>query len=163
MAPTQLQRDPALFEPSLRDLDRSAPGAGARPWRLGSQVYVAFFGGPLAVAVIAWLNARRLGMPTTKRHALLAVGVAGFTATIVAALVAADALSGSRRLLASFVGLAAYGLLFLVQRPYDRAYHAFTHGDEDELYDSLTNPGVLATLGFGAVQFVALYLAFART
>jgi hypothetical protein len=57
------ERDADLFSPSLtRSVRRDLP-AGSRPWRLASQFYVAFFGGPLAAGAIGLLNGKRLGLP----------------------------------------------------------------------------------------------------
>jgi hypothetical protein len=42
-----------LLQPSLQDRE---PDYGDPPWRLESQVWVAFFGGVEALTIIAWLN-----------------------------------------------------------------------------------------------------------
>jgi hypothetical protein len=152
-------RDSDLFQPSLTGVDHSAPATEGRPWRLGSQFYVAFFGGPLAVGAIAVINATRLRMPDRKRLLLLGIALAGFVVAVAVALLAGDRLSGSVRLVSTAAGIATSGLLYVVQRPYDRSYHAFTNGDEDDLYDSLVGPGLLAVLTLGIAQFVALGIA----
>lgn len=145
-------RDDDLFQPSLRGVQRKKPAEGERPWRLGSQFYVAFFGGPLAVAAIAWFNARRLGMPLSRTWMIPAAGVAGLVATIVAALVVDADLGDSQRLVGRIAAVATFGVLYLLQRAPDRAYHAFADGDEDTMYDSLWGPGLAATFGLGILQ-----------
>ena len=150
-----------LFQPSLRGVRRKRLAEGERPWRLGSQFYVAFFGGPLAVAAIAWFNARRLGMPSARTWLIPAVGLAGLVATIVAALVVDADLGDSQRLVARIAAVATFGVLYLLQRAPDRVYHAFADGDDEEhMYDSLWGPGLAATFGLGILQLgiLALFL-----
>ena len=147
-----------LLEPALRGVSRSRRDEGDQPWRLGSQLYVGFFGGPLAVAAIAWINSDRLGMPARRRLLTLVVGLAAFLAMLVAAVATEQGIGGSQRLVLSLAGVASFGILFLLQRSPDRVYHAFAEGDEDQMYDSLWGPGLAATLGFGFVQ-VAILLA----
>ena len=77
------ERDDDLFSPSLRD--RAAIPAGARPWRLSSQFYVAFFGGPLAAAAIGVVNGRRLGLGTGRLVGIAAAGVGALCLLIAAA------------------------------------------------------------------------------
>jgi hypothetical protein len=143
-----------LFAPSLRGVRRGPLEEGSRPWRLGSQLYVGFFGGALAVAAIAWVNAERLGVPAARRRLIVLIGAAGVAGTIAAALVAGTDVGNTIRLVARVGGVATFGLLFLVQRPFDRVYHSFTEGDEDQIYDALWVPGLAATFGLGIVQAV---------
>jgi hypothetical protein len=106
----------------------------ARPWRLGSQVYVAFFGGILAVTAIAYLNALRLRAPAGVRAGIVAIGALGLAVLLVVAAVVfggGSAPDGARPAL-TLVGVAAYGGLYLVQRPWDRVYGAFSARDADE-------------------------------
>ena len=145
-----------LFQPSLRGVARKPREEGNRPWRLGSQFYVAFFGGPLAVAAIAWFNAERLGMPSSARRWIPAIGLAGLVASVVAAVAIDTDLGGAQRLIVRIAGVAAFGLLYLLQRAPDRVYHAFNEGDEDALYDSLWGPGLAATFGLGILQAIIL-------
>jgi hypothetical protein len=58
-----------LLRPTLQDQRRT----GARPWRVESQVYVGFFGGPLAIGAIAFLNSHRLGVPGNGRARISAI------------------------------------------------------------------------------------------
>jgi hypothetical protein len=151
-----------LFEPSLQGRRRKPLAEGERPWRLGSQFYVAFFGGPLAVAAIAWFNARRLGMPSSRTWLMPVAGLAGLVATVVAAIVVDADLGESQRLVARIAAVATFGVLYLLQRAPDRVYHAFADGDEDDIYDSLWGPGLAATFGLGIVQLIIL-AAFLET
>lgn len=148
-----------LFQPSLRGVARKPREEGNRPWRLGSQFYVAFFGGPLAVAAIAWFNSERLGMPTSARRWIPVVGLAGLVASVVAAVAADTDFGGAQRLIVRISGVAAFGLLYLLQRAPDRVYHAFSEGDEDAIYDSLWGPGLAATVGLGIVTAIVLAVA----
>ena len=101
-----------LLKPTLQG-SRARPAGARAPWRLGSIVYVAFFGGALAAAAISVLNARRLGQPSSAQAAIGAIGLAGFAAVlVVASLVDAD----SVRIAIRAVGLVAYGGMFLLQR-----------------------------------------------
>lgn len=146
-----------LLTPTLAD-HVPRDWTAALPWRLGSQIYVAVLGGPLAVTIIAVLNARRLRMPATLQFALAGIGVAVMAAVLLAAsAVSADDVT---RLFTQLSGAAAFGFMFLLQRPYDRAHQVFSpHIDEDDDYDSLWGPGVAAIIG-GFVLTVILAGAF---
>lgn len=144
------RRREGLITPTLQD--HAPPRTGASPWALGSQVYVAFFGGALAVTAIALVNARRLGLPKKSRVAIGATGAAAFVASIV---VAAFVFNGGDaetprglRVAVQLVGIAGWGIQYLIQRPWDRLFQTF---DERE-YDSLLGPGLLAVLSVGLVQ-----------
>jgi hypothetical protein len=120
-----------------------------RPWRLGSQVYVAFFGGPIAVTAIAFLNARFLRAPAGVRAGILACGAAGLAVVVLVAslLLSGDEAPDGARTALTLVGVAAWGGMFLLQRPWDRVYGAFAkEKDEDERYESLLGPGLVAVL-----------------
>lgn len=147
--------DDDLLAPSLADAAR--PGARRRPWRLASQFWVAFFGGPLGVATIAWLNARRLELDRRARLAIAATGVAGLLVGVALALAlrAADLASGAR-LATQAAGVLAYGILYRIQKPGDRVY-AF-YGTREEDYDSLLGPGIAAVVGLGIPTVVGLGL-----
>lgn len=138
-----------LLRPTLQE---HLPRTGVRPWRLGSQVYVAFFGGVLAVTAIAFLNAGMLHTPARVRAGILAFGAAGLTAVIVlaAVLLGGDDVPSGARTALTFVGVLAWGGMFLLQRPYDRVYATFSREkDPDEQYESLIGAGLVAVvLGF---------------
>lgn len=148
-----------LLQPTLRGRAARDPDA-ARPWRLGSIVYVAFFGGALAAAAISLVNARRLGLPARAQGMIGALGVAGFAGALVAAALVgggSDANSGVR-IAARVVALVAYGGMFLLMRSADRVHH-YHQGEDDTAYDSLWGPGLAAVFTLGIVESVAVYAA----
>jgi hypothetical protein len=130
-----------LLQPSLAGRSDELLVPGERPYRLSSQVYVAFFGGALAVGAIALQNSARLRQPNRARWMILGIALAAeallfaFTATLL------DEVS---RLASTGAGLLAYGGLFLVQRSADRVYHY--HARVEDPYDSLLGPGVIAVI-----------------
>ena len=150
---TPTRNDDDLLSPSLEGRRAVRPAKGSRPWRLGSQFYVAFFGGALAATVIAWLNSGRLGLEAQRRRLIPLVGLAAVVAEVVAlALLVGDPSSREIRFSGRVAGVAAYGALYWLQRPVDRLYHATTEGDDDDIYDSLWVPGLIATFVLGTVQ-----------
>lgn len=150
-----------LLSPSLQEHVPRARDA-AKPWRLGSQVYVAFFGGVLAATLIAVLNARRLRMPRRETLKILAAAALGLVGLEVLAYVvgSADETGQGVRVAMRVLALAAWGLMYLVQRPYDRVYSAFSREDEDEEYSSLIIPGLLAAIVLGLVE-IGLFFVIA--
>ena len=145
-----------LLQPSLETARAPVAPKGSRPWRLGSQVYVAFFGGVLATTAIAFLNGRRLGMEQRRIGAVLGIGALGVaTAAAVALLVGVEL--QTLRILERGIALATFGGQYLVQRTPDRVYHYFTGThDEDEDYDSLWVPGLIAVVVGGVLQLLLL-------
>jgi hypothetical protein len=141
--------DDELFSPALEGVVDQLPEEGDRPWHLGSQLYVGFFGGPLAAAVIAWLNAELLGVTLKGRLAIAAAGVAGLAAAVVAAVIVGG---DSIRLFLAPTGLATAAAARPFQSKADRRY-AFRHGE----YDSLWVPGLIAVIGLGLLQALLLY------
>ena len=125
------------------------------PWRLGSQVYVAFFGGALAVTAIAILNARRLRMPDRTAWAMAAVGVIGLAGAVAAAAAFGGTGGSSARIPARVVALATYGVLYLMQRRADRVHHYHARGDDP--YDSLWGPGLIACFTVGIVEAILIF------
>ena len=125
----------------------------ALPWRLGSQVYVAIIGGPLAVTIIAALNARRLRMSSRQVAAIVVCGVAGLLVAL--AVVAAIDEGDSGRLVFRIAGVLAYGPMYLLQRAHDRVHSAYSpFDDEDDDYESLWGPGIAAVVGGALLQAV---------
>ena len=133
------------------DRPSGARSAGERPWRLSSQGYVAFFGGPAAVTAIALINASRLGLEAGKRWLIALAGAAGIAAVVVVALkVDTDRI----RIIVQIIGLLSWGPMYLLQRSPDRIYHFYSKSTEEEDYDSLVGPGLLACLIFGVLQVI---------
>lgn len=148
-----------LLRPTLADHVPLTSDA-RRPWRLSSQVYVAFFGGVLAVTVIAMLNARRLRMPGSRQAAIAGFGALGLGAVIVAAAVAS--LPSGARILVQLISLGAWGMMFLAQRPYDRVHSVFSDRDDDDDYESLVAPGLAAVALLG-VPVLALVVSLGES
>ena len=142
-----------LLQPTMTEQRAAAPSA-ARPWRLGSQVYVAFFGGVLAVTAIAILNSRRLGMPDRARWIMGGLGAAGLAAALVVVSLVGGETSSSARIPARIVALAVCGGLFLLQRGADRVYHF--HQRADDPYDSLWIPGLIACFTAGVAEILLI-------
>jgi hypothetical protein len=141
------------------ELLRPTVGAGvdmsARPWRLMSQTYVAFFGGVLASTAVAFLNAGRLGVDTTKRRLILLTGLVGLLAVIGVFVLLYDdfgVTSGLR------VGIRVVAVLcclvqLRLQRPMDRAFQL--RGTD---YGSLWGWGIAMTIGGAIVEALILFL-----
>ena len=140
-----------LLQPSV-----TAPPPGARPpWRIRSQFWLAFFGGPLPVTVIAFLNARRLRLGSRERMQIIiagAIAVAAeltlvyFSPEIAEWMKARQATAG--RLTLRFTGMLLYLVLARIQGPADRLRNL----GNDVHYDSLWGPGFAAWIGLGIVQ-----------
>lgn len=136
------------------ELLRPTIGAGVnpstRPWRLMSQTYVAFFGGVIAVTVIAFLNARRLGVPLDKRRLILVIGGLGLVlAAVVISTFPAEA-SGLRVAIRVVAVACCLGQL-RIQQPMDRAFQL--RGTD---YGSLWGPGIAAVVGLGLLEAILL-------
>lgn len=139
---------PTLAEHRPRSSDAPAP------WNLGSQVYVAFLGGALAVTAIAYLNSARLEAPTRTRMVILLIGLLSFASILVVAALLGqgeDTPSGFRVAL-QLVAVAGWGLMFLIQRPYERIFETF----DDTEHASLVWPGLAAIVTLGALQLLAV-------
>ena len=130
-----------LLEPTLSG--HVARTDGPKPWRVGSQIYVAILGGPIAVTAIALVNARRLRLPERTQLIVSAIGLL-LTAVTVAVMAS---LPGEARVLGALGGAVAAGPFYLLMRSYDRSYFAFSPLDDDEAYSSLWGPGLAAVLG----------------
>lgn len=139
-----------LLTPTLGH-HRPRDWAGSLPWQLGSQVFVAFLGGPVAVAIIAVVNGRRLRMPRERLALMGAIGVVGTIAGVLAAgLIDAGA---APRLLVQVAGVLTYGPLYLLQRSPDRVHSTFSpHPEAEDDYGSLWGPGLAAVLAGWIVQ-----------
>ena len=142
-----------LLQPRLQGVRRKTLAEGERPWRLGSQVYVAFFGGPLAAAAVGYLNAGRLGLPRERRAAIVAAGLVGFAVAIVVALTVESEWTRPRFLLLA-TGLLAYSATYRLQRAADRLYGLGR--DEETAYDSLWQTGIAIVLVAGIASAAVL-------
>ena len=140
------ERDDDLFTPTLQDAPSRA--YADRPWRLSSQFWVAFFGGPLASAVIGYLNGSRLGIPERNKQLIVVAGVVGLALAIAFGF-ALEALEvgSAARLANQAAGVVAYGAIFKLQRSGERVYEFYAEGDAE--YDSLWGPGLAAVIGLG--------------
>jgi hypothetical protein len=123
-----------------------------RPWRLMSQAYVAFFGGVIAVTVIAWLNARRLGVGAARQRLILGVGAISLvvSAAVVVLMTGDDADSGLR-VVTRVVAVLCCLVQLRLQRPMDRAFQL--RGTD---YKSLWGPGIAAVIGLGLLELLLL-------
>jgi len=147
-------RDDDLFAPSLTQSERRELPSGQKPWRLGSQFYVAFFGGPLAVAAIGYLNGKRLGLPQERLAAIIGAGLAGFAVAVGAAVVFLSATGAGPRLIVAGAGVVSYLAVRELQKDADRLYGI--NRDEDLAYDSLWAPGLGAVFLFGIFSIVVI-------
>jgi hypothetical protein len=145
--------DTDLFAPSLTQTGLRELPAGSRPWRLGSQFYVAFFGGPLAIGAIGFLNGKRLALSQQRLWAIAGTGIAGFLALVVAVAVLIDP-GGRARLLVAVAGVVSFLGIRELQKDPDRLYGL--NRDEDDAYDSLWGPGLAAVLVCGIAQAIVL-------
>ena len=147
-----------LLQPTI------APGAGAAPdplpWRLGSQLWVGFFGGVLPMLFIAQENARRLGCSAAERMRVIGVGLLALAAVgvgvgLLYALWDGDERMGKRLIrLVSKVGGVLLWLLYRRWQGTPDRIHAYRHQGR---YASLWVYGLGAVFGIGFVQGFYLY------
>lgn len=150
--------DSRLLSPTLQD--RTPSAAGPKPWRLSSQLWVAFLGSSLAYSIIAWINGRRLGCPPRVMRA---------TAVLCTLVTLGDLtlrLAMSHHMLPEVIqdrhfrfggrllAMLLYVMVRHLQRPADRVYDM---GGQDD-YASLWLPGIgaigAAALVIGSIVFV---------
>lgn len=144
-----------LLQPSVPS--NPAP-VGRKPWRVRSQVWVAFFGGILAVTAIAILNAQRLGINVRKRWLMAAAGCVAFAILLALWLRqpgAADYQTFLRqgrelRIAARVIAVVLYLVLAAIQRPAEQHYRVFANGE----YASLWKAGLLPTFTLGILQLL---------
>jgi anti-sigma factor RsiW len=148
-----------MSDPLLRPTLQDREGDNAlreRPWRLHSQFWVAFFGGALAVSVIASLNSRRLGVAGDSRRWIPVIAVLGLgSAALLAVLLVTSGIGSGARLANQVGGVVAYLPLQKIQKSADRVYHFYSDSPEDA-YDSLWGPGLAAVFLLGLPVTVAL-------
>ncbi len=154
-----------LLTPSLQD-EVSVTDWAPPPFRLENLLYTAFFGGPLAVGVLAAIQAGRLRQGNARVWGLLAL-----------ALVGAAGVGLSATLLSHVESLAdlgtnmlfrrannAWGLLLwlalkrMLSGP-DLRYAVRYPSTADEPRSSLWVPGLLAIIVLGSIQQIALRMA----
>ncbi|MFG1813392.1 hypothetical protein ACGFIF_06485 [Kribbella sp. NPDC049174] len=137
------------------ELLRPTIGAGVdlkvRPWRLMSQTYVAFFGGAIASTVIAFLNARRLGVDAAGRRLILLTGAAGLVAVTIALALPFGEYDETPvpSVVVTAIAMVCSYVQQRIQRPMDRAFQL--RGTD---YRPLWGPGIAATVGGVAVQIL---------
>jgi hypothetical protein len=149
-----------LLTPSLQEHVRSASATQKQPWRLRSQLWIAFFGGVLPYTLIAYLNGQRLSLPISRLRLVVIIGVVGFVATVAATylitiaqvLPAETRTTSTARLASRAVALLAFLIVYQLQKSADRIYH-FIGGGE---YASLWKPGLIATIGLGFLQNIVV-------
>ena len=159
----KLRADDDLFAPSLQDEARIEPlTEGERPWHLSSQFYVAFIGGALAVTAIAWLNAKRLRAPGETRRWILILGALGVVASVVVSYVLyGNDFGSATRIGYRVVAVLLAGAFYKLLQPADRVYSFRSPDDEDEQYDSMWVPGLIATFVGGAIQLGIVFAGIA--
>jgi len=144
-----------LLRPTIGDgVDLSV-----RPWRLKSQLYVAFFGGVLAATVIAYLNARRLGVDAAKQRLILLTGAAGLVVSTVVFIVLEDLLGADDpyAAVANIAATVTAMVCSLIQQRFQRLMdRAFQLRGVD--YRSLWKAGIAATIGGAIVEALIVYL-----
>lgn len=147
-----------LLQPSVTN----PPGPRGKPWRVSSQVWVAFFGGILAITVIAILNARRLGIDNRKRWLMGAAGTVALAILLALWLRQPGAPDyqrflregGELRIAGRVIALVLYLILAAIQKPAERHYLVFEEGE----YASLWTAGLAYTVILGTLQSTALPL-----
>ena len=144
-----------LYTPTLSDVPAQAVDA-PRPWRLASQFYVAFFGGPLAAAAVGYLNGKRLGLARDRLLAIVGIGVAALAVT-VAAVAFGRGSGGATRLVSQASGVVAFLAIRELTKSADHRYAIRVRGDD--AYAPLWRPGIAIVLVCGIVTglvFVAV-------
>ncbi|ADB32433.1 hypothetical protein Kfla_3373 [Kribbella flavida DSM 17836] len=132
----------------LRPTITAGVDLSVRPWRLLPQAYVAFFGGVIAVTVIAFFNARRLGIDAAKRRLILLTGAVSLAASaVLVTLLTQDDGSSGLRVATRIVAVACCLVQLKLQQPMDRAFQL--RGAD---YASLWGPGIAAVIGCGILE-----------
>lgn len=133
-----------LFTPTITSAVPAKP-----PWRVDSLVYPAFFGGPLAAAVLGLLNARRLRVGPLAFLAVAATGIGAIAVRIAFLVSIGGLLLGAYTLVGVVPGLAVWAAIRSTQnRPY-RSF-ALRGGEPAKLFW----PAVAAVLGCGLAEAV---------
>lgn len=158
-----MRQDDDLFKPTLSADPVAKKDKKAEPWRVTSQLWVAFFGGVLPLTAIAYINSKRLMMSVKEQRQILMIGVAGYLLSFGLAYVLEQAgvmenlQSNEGRLVFRFVGRAVAVLTYLViARQQRSAERIFQFGGGE--YSSLWGPGLLAIIVLEIVSRVVLVL-----
>ncbi|MDP9022581.1 MAG: hypothetical protein M3N57_07770 [Actinomycetota bacterium] len=152
--------DDELLQPSIAA--RGVPGALESPWDPRSMVYVAFFGGVIAITAIAYLDAQRLAVSVRDRHRIIAIGAVAFAAVLLLALPLAPQGAGlfasarPVRFLGRGVAILAHLVFVRLLAPAARAFEI-----RDGEYASLWRPGLTAAALGGFAQAILVGLLFA--
>ena len=158
-----------LLQPTLQDA--SVPprvDPRSRPWRLASQFYVAFFGGPIAATIVAFENARRLRMPERTCRWIAWIGALATLLLVVAAAVwiaevrvPVGDVRREMRLIPRAAALALFGVFYSMQRMPDRLYAHREAARGAEPYGSLWRFGiasvVIGSVGIALLLFAAVF------
>jgi NADH:ubiquinone oxidoreductase subunit 2 (subunit N) len=130
------------------------------PWRVQSQMWVAFFGGIAAVTVIALLNARRLEIDRRRQWMMAGAGIVALGVLFAfwmrqpAATAFFDFTRRARdmRIIGRVIAMVLFFVLSLLQKPADAHYRIFSKGE----YAPLWTAGFAATLVLGTAQTLLL-------
>jgi hypothetical protein len=97
-------------------------------------------------------------MPKRQRWMIGVAGAVGVLALITYAVtvVAGGELDRGVRLGAQLIGLAAWAPMFLLQRSWDRVHRIFGPDDDDDAYESLWGPGLVAVIAGNILQAALL-------
>jgi hypothetical protein len=122
------------------------------PYRVSSMGYVAFFGGVLAVTIVAMVNARRFNLSTRVQALMLGAAAVALAGEIIAAgLIGGDQ---TPRLIRTLAALAAFGVFYWLQRSPERIYEY--HTKQDEPFESLLPLGIAVCLVPGIPELLIL-------
>ncbi|MEM7111988.1 MAG: hypothetical protein AAF614_06115 [Chloroflexota bacterium] len=154
-------REDDLFAPSLTEYTSKTAVLTQPPWRLDSLLWVAFFGGATAIAVLMWLNGKRLKLQPKIQQRVLFLGIAGVLVTLIAAMILGAAsvpgvwkpAESGWRVVSRVISMLAYLGMRQQQSPGDRLFR-FAQGDK---YDSLWRAGLISVFGLGTLQNLLAY------
>jgi hypothetical protein len=124
-----------LFPPVLQDY---AARPRAKAWRPHRLFWAALLGGGMAFAVLAYLNARRLGASPGRRRATAAIGLGGVAAAIGLGVLAEGYFAAAVVIWDRPLGLLAYLAVKQLHAIPDRAYHYY--GGGEHAYASAARP-----------------------
>lgn len=131
-----------------------------KPWRVQSQLWIAFFGGILAVTVIALINAYRLGIDNRKRWLMAAAGLIALGILFAFWMrqpLAPDFITFARtarnmRITGRVIAMVLFLLLAWFQKRADAHHLVFATGD----YAPLWVAGIASTLLLGTLQTLGM-------